>query len=480
MTAKILTKNGGHVNRLDYRPLTPEERGSEEEIEERRLFDEAIRDRLGEPVKIEDFPEDIQTPTFEYYEDDDDGPANVVPDHDDDDLDTYDQYIQAEVDLAIGGEVKQGKVRERVRREDGTLAGRAHHNPMMDTRSYIVEFPNGEEAEYAANTIAEGMYTMCDTNGNQTLLMKAIVDHKKGPGAVDKNDGFILHRGRKVRRKTTKGWEVCVQWKNKSTSWVPLVDMKNSFPAETAEYAVSRGIEDEPAFAWWVPYVLKKRDRIISKLRTRYHKTTHKFGIELPKDLEHAYRIDKANKNSLWHDAVSLEMKCVRVAFKILDDGEEIPVGYQEIKGHLVFDIKIESLRRKARYCANGNEATTTAAMTYASVVSRESVRIALTIAALNDLEVKAADIQNAYLTAPPKEKVWIRLGPEFGSDQGKRAIVVRALYGLRSAGASFRAHLATCMHGLGYKPCMADPDLWYKAQVRPDDKHEYYSYVLL
>ena len=41
------------------------------------------------------------------------------------------------------------------------------------------------------------------------------------------------------------------------------------------------------------------------------------------------------------------------------------------------------------------------ATLTYASVVSRESVRIALTLAALNDLEVKAANIQNSYLTAP-------------------------------------------------------------------------------
>jgi hypothetical protein len=49
--------------------------------------------------------------------------------------------------------------------------------------------------------------------------------------------------------------------------------------------------------------------------------------------------------------------------------------------------------------------------MTYASVVSRETIRIALTIAALNDLEVKAADILNAYISAPIKEKVWCALG---------------------------------------------------------------------
>jgi hypothetical protein len=62
---------------------------------------------------------------------------------------------------------------------------------------------------------------------------------------------------------------------------------------------------------------------------------------------------------------------------------------------------------------------------TYASVVSQESVRIALTLAALNDLEVMTADIKNAYLTAPVLEKKWCVLGPEFGANTGKCAIIV-------------------------------------------------------
>ena len=132
------------------------------------------------------------------------------------------------------------------------------------------------------------------------------------------------------------------------------------------------------------------------------------------------------------------------------------------------------------RYVAQGNMTDTPASTTYASVVSRESVRIALTIAALNDLEVKTADIKNAYLTAPVTEKVWTVLGPEFGLDCGKKALVVRALYGLKSAGAAFRNHLADCMNHLGYKSCMADPDLWYKAEVRLSDGFKYYSYILL
>ena len=82
-------------------------------------------------------------------------------------------------------------------------------------------------------------------------------------------------------------------------------------------------------------------------------------------------------------------------------------------------------------------EVSSSATLTYPSAVSRESVvRSALTLAALNKMEVKTANIENAYLTASIGEKIWwCKLGPEFGTDAGKRAIVVRAfLYGLKSA----------------------------------------------
>ena len=116
----------------------------------------------------------------------------------------------------------------------------------------------------------------------------------------------------------------------------------------------------------------------------------------------------------------------------------------------------------------------------FASVVSRESVRIALTLAALNDLEVKTSDIQNAYMTAPCSEKVHTTLGTKFGESKGKTAIIVRALYGLPSSGASFRNHLTDCMCRLGYKSCLADSDLWYQPDMGEEDKCKCYSYVLL
>jgi hypothetical protein len=96
-------------------------------------------------------------------------------------------------------------------------------------------------------------------------------------------------------------------------------------------------------------------------------------------------------------------------------------------------------------------------------------VRVALTLAALNDLDVKMADIENAYLTAPITEKVWTVLGLEFGDDAGKHALIVRALYGLKYAGAAFSNHLAKCMKHLGWNPCRDDRDICMKAETRPD-----------
>ena len=130
-------------------------------------------------------------------------------------------------------------------------------------------------------------------------------------------------------------------------------------------------------------------------------------------------------------------MANVRVAFEVLTDEKSVPIGHQFVQCHMVFDINMEDFRHKARLVVGGYMTMATTAIAYASVVSRETVRIALMIAALNDLEVKSGAILNAYVQATVTQKVWITLGPEFGKDAGKTAVIVRALYGLKSAGAA-------------------------------------------
>ena len=94
--------------------------------------------------------------------------------------------------------------------------------------------------------------------------------------------------------------------------------------------------------------------------------------------------------------------------------------------------------------------------ITYSSVVMRETVHSVLTTAALHGIEIKTADLINAYVMAPNQAVI----GPEFGDDAGKSVIIVRALYCVKSAGALFGAHLAQCMRELEYKPYDSDPDV--------------------
>ena len=91
-------------------------------------------------------------------------------------------------------------------------------------------------------------------------------------------------------------------------------------------------------------------------------------------------------------------MKKIKVDFKILDDGEMSPRDHQFVKCHIIYDIKMESSGRKERLVEGGHMTTAPAAVTYARVVSRETVRIDLTLTALNDLAVKCGDVLNAYI----------------------------------------------------------------------------------
>ena len=170
----------------------------------------------------------------------------------------------------------------------------------------------------------------------------------------------------------------------------------------------------------------------------------------------------------------------MRPAFKKLEGGDIVPIGYQRVNCHIIFDVNMEDFRCKARLVSGGHVTEPAATIPYASVVSRETVRIDLKLAALNQLPVKVAYIQNAYITDPVTEKIWKFLVQKFGEDYGRKAIVVRALYGLKSAGADFCNNLADCMQHLGLLICPAELYLWMNPMMRPEYGFNYYTYVLI
>ena len=367
-----------------------------------------------------------------------------------------------------------------MRDNHGNPIGTANDNPILDSRMYEVQFADGHQQAMAANLIAENMFASVDEEGHRHLLLDSIIDTRKTSEALDEANAFVISKnGNKRRIETTKGWDILIQWKDGSTTWSKLKDVKDSYPVDMAEYAFQNNIQDEPAFAWWVDYTIKKKARIISKIKSKYWQKTHKFGVKLPKTVKQAIEFDNENGNTLWWDALMQEMKNVRPAFEIHEGDAAKLVGYQKITCHLIWDIKLgENFRRKARLVAGGHVTDPPSSITYSSVVSRDSVRIALTIAALNGLDILACDIQNAYLCADCREKIYTIAGAEFGSDAGKTMIVRKALYGLKSSGAAFRSMLADTIWGLNYRPTKADPDVWIRPAVRPDGT-KYYEMVL-
>ena len=178
------------------------------------------------------------------------------------------------------------------RDNDDNVIGRANKNPILDTRGYVAEFEDGDQAELSANTIAQSMYAQCDPDGDQYVMFDSIVDFRSSTTALCYADQKVLKAdGRSFMCRTTAGWQLCIQWKDSSTTWEKLSDLKESYPIECAYYNVSQGLMKEPAFNWWVGFVLKKCERIIllvKKRNTRYLKRNEKFGISLPKNVKEA------------------------------------------------------------------------------------------------------------------------------------------------------------------------------------------------
>ena len=495
----ILTDHGRVVARTTVQHVSSDEMGTTEVADKMSSFTSSLTNHIGGDVVTSDmdgFPdfinEDVEDPFGEQQEEQDpEWPR--LPEIDDiiDSADaecahdTYHQYIGAEVAVPDAAGVRRmAKVLRQVRAN--TNEGETN-NPLLDTSVFEVQFPDGTIDRLTANLIAENLMSQCDENGYHYQALHEIVEHRKDGTALSKENGFIRSKSGNIHpKKTTRGWELLVEWKDGSVTWVPLKDLKASNPIELAEYAMAKNIQSEPAFNWWVKETIRTRDRMIGKVKTKYWRTTHKFGIRIPKTVEEAYRIDAETGTNFWRLAIEKEMSKVLIAFEKLEVSPEemrrgqVRPGFQEIKLHWVFDVKMDdNFTRKARLVAGGHTTETPNAMTYSSVVSRDSVRLAFMLAALNNLDVVSADVGNSYLNAPCKEKIWTQAGIEFGSNAGSVLIIVRALYGLKSSGASWASMLADSLKSLGYKPTLADRNVWIKPGVKPDG-FKYYQMILV
>jgi hypothetical protein len=329
------------------------------------------------------------------------------------------------------------------------------------------------------NFLAEHLFSQMDKDGNQFRLFRGIIGHRRNCNNVDKEDQMRISGKRKVKKKTISGWALEVEWRDGGMAWIELKTTKESNAVEVAEDALANQISHEPAFDWWVHDVIRSKKRLIILSQTRFLRPQYKYGICVLRNIEETIKFDLEYGNIFWETAIAKEIMNVRVAFKFLEPCKKPAPGYKKIQLSMIFDIKMD-FTRKARLVAVGHLTDQPSCLTYSLVVSRESVRIDFLIAVINGIDVIAADVQNAYVQATSLEKYYAITGDEFGEDNRKTALIVRAFYGLKSSGASWRAHIAHTLSDMGFVPSRGDPDVWMRQSFNQMTTVLYWEYILV
>ena len=118
--------------------------------------------------------------------------------------------------------------------------------------------------------------------------------------------------------------------------------------------------------------------------------------------------MDKEQQSNRWQLSIKKELDEINKykVFRLVPDGEPVPLGYKRIPYHIVHDVKFDQ-RKKSRLVAGGHRSPTIhKEERFSTVVSMEAVRMGFLLAKLNGLQVCAGDIGNAFLNAYTTEKL--------------------------------------------------------------------------
>ena len=285
-----------------------------------------------------------------------------------------------------------------------------------------------------------------------------------------------------------------VKWYTGDESLLDADTLKEDNPMMVAQYILDHPMEKTRSGYWnkWAQDTVKNVNKTLRRLRSMYDGFTSlgdlpfrksrrvcrrqkadkgwttitvKFGVEVPRNVKEALAFEKKNGDSKWAQAIQKEMKGLldHETFKFLDPGVQAPSDYQFAPLRMIFDVKPDGTS-KARLVIGGHVVDSSEHSGYSSVVKLTSTRILNIIAKSHGLQCLAGDVGNAYLNAPTREKVFVRCGLEFGEEfQGRVAIVVKSLYGLKSSGNRWHAHFANTLHAMGFKPSRFDHDVWWR-----------------
>ena len=368
--------------------------------------------------------------------------------------------------------------------------------------------PTPTTTQQKSSTIAEPKLKSGAPSEEEPIeMVKEVNDYLSRP---DEAEGI---GGSKVMEIVKHDWKngaahFKVTWSSGETTWEHLKDMREDYPRMTARYIVknkvSRSKRGGDRVLQWAKKVEKDLERAARRITRLYDfflddndevkhirraqktkkkkkfstATTFKYGIEVPRTVSDAIRIDKTNGNTYWQDAMDkevealLELDCFE--FKPAAHHEKLDDTWQRTTLHMVFDVK-QSLARKARLVAGGHLIDMLDIQVYSSTVKSISVQLLHVISHKAGLEQLCGDIGNAFPNAYTNEKVYIRkAGPEFGKYEGCCIIIKKALYGLCSSSERFHAHLADTLRSFGFRQTRFDNDVW----LRLDESGKHYEYI--
>ena len=207
------------------------------------------------------------------------------------DPEEFENYVNVELALDRHNDGPEfARVNKILKDKDGRPIVIAAENIILYTRMYEVEYADGYKTAITANAIASNLFAQVDQDGQLFVLFNTIIDSRTDGKQINEGGAFIhMSNGNNSRIETTKVWEVFIQWKYGSLTWKQVKDVKESFLLQLAEDAVLNQIADEPAFAWWIKKLLRKRYRIISKtsknIGKRHTSTDRAFHISSGKTL---------------------------------------------------------------------------------------------------------------------------------------------------------------------------------------------------
>ena len=306
------------------------------------------------------------------------------------------------------------------------------------------------------------------------------IENDQNNGILWKYKRIVGHEGPLTEDdKTYNGssYNVMIEWENGEITSEPLSMIAADDPVTCTLYAIEKDLLHVDG---WKRFkrIAKNQKKLIrmanqAKLRSYRHSPKYMFGFEVPKDYKQAQVLDQKNGNTRWSDATKTEMSAINEYNTLRDIGKgtTTPNGYKNIRVHLIYAVKHDG-RHKARLVADGHLTYPPIESVYSGVVSLRGLRLVVFLAELNNLQIYATDVGNAYLETYTKEKLCIIAGAEFGDLKGHTLIIVKALYGLRTSGARWHDRFADCLRKMGFVPSRAEPEIWMR--LNEDNIYEY------